>query len=72
MLAKLLDIAKAVDFKTAGWKTYTGLGVAALALAGGTFGGPALDAAQSQAGIAFGLLLAGVGKVAADSREAQA
>lgn len=68
MLSKLLDLVKVVDLKTSGWKTYAGLAVAAAALVGGHVGGPLLDAAQSQAGIAFGLLLAGVGKVAADVR----
>lgn len=70
MLSKLLDMAKAVDFKTAGWKTYTGLAIAAAALVGGNVGGPLLDAATSQAFVAAGLLLAGVGKVAADVRSA--
>lgn len=65
-MAALIDILKGFDRATAGWKTYTGIGVAAVALGLGHFG--VLPENVAQAFEAAGVLLAGAGKLAADVR----
>jgi len=65
-MARLLELFAGFDRKTAGWKTYAGLALVGLGLAGGTFG--ALTPEQAAAVQLAGLALAGAGKVLADVR----
>lgn len=66
-MAKLLELFTGLDRKTAGWKTYLGLLLAAMGVAGGA--GGVLTPEQATALQAAGVLLATAGKVLADTRE---
>lgn len=66
IIQRALAILLAVDFATAGWKTYLGLAVAAAGLVGLAL--QKLDATTAELLIALGIGFAGLGKLAADKR----
>lgn len=66
-MVRLLELLSGFDRKTAGVKTYAGLVLAALGVAGGALG--YLSAEQASAMQAAGILLATAGKVLADVRQ---
>lgn len=66
-MARVLQILAALDFKTAGVKTYLGLLVIVAALVAGHLGHLTPD--QRDVAVLFGAGLAGVGKALADKRK---
>lgn len=66
-MARVLQILAALDFKTAGVKTYLGLAVIVAALVAGHL--QHLSPEQVEIAVILGAGLAGVGKVLADTRK---
>lgn len=70
MIPRIFAILGSLDTKTAGRKTYVGLAIAAAALVAGHFG--AIPPESVDLAVSFGLIVAGVGKVLADTRSSGA